>query len=223
MRSATILIEENNAKREMLNEENLALYEEFLLYIRTDLRVDEQAGEEVLMDLLDHLLESQDEGKTGLDLFGERPQSYADELIEALPTERKRNVAVFVLSQLLSLAGWFSIVFGVINVVLSFFKEVDSSIPLGNLLVILGAVALFSLSGVWVMFKIIRSSLFRPKKSRIMEYVKAGLFGAAAFGLIMLLAWVVPEFGPVIQLQWWLYVLIGLALMGAAKLIDRVK
>lgn len=52
---------------------------------------------------------------------------------------------------------------------------------------------------------------------------KAGLFGAATFGIIMLMAWLIPEFGPVIQLEWWVYVLIGLALMVAAKLIGRVK
>ena len=223
MRTAETLIEENNVKRELLNEENLGLYEEFLLYIRTDLRVDEQAGEEVLMDLLDHLLEAQEEGKTGWDLFGARPQVYADELIDALPKEKKRNVAVFVLSQVLGLAGWFSIAYGIIYVALSFFREVDTAIPLGSILMILGAVVVVSLTAVSLIIKMIRSALFRPKKKRGVEYVKVGLYGAGSFAVIMLLAWLLPEFGPVIRLQWWMFVLIGLALLAANKIIDRVK
>ncbi|WP_033541442.1 DUF1129 family protein [Planococcus sp. CAU13] len=223
MRTAASLIAENNEKREMLNNENLALYEEFLLYIRTDLRVAEQAGEEVLMDLLDHLLEAQEEGRTGSNLFGDNPQEYADEVIEALPREKKRNAAVFIFSQLLSLAGWFSIAYGAVYILLSFFTEVDTAISLGNILILLTTGAFVAFFAVWLIFKMLRSSLFRPKKSQTMEYVKAGLLGATAFGIIMLLAWLIPEFGPVIRLNWWVYVLIGLALMGAAKVIERVK
>lgn len=223
MRTAATLIEENNEKRERLNDENLALYEEFLLWIRTDLRVDEQAGEEVLMDLLDHLLESQEEGKSGKELFGDRPQDYADELIEALPREKKRNAAIFIFSQFLSLAGWFSIAYGAVYIVLSFFTEVDTEIALGSILTLLTTVAFAAFLAIWMIFKMMRSTLFRPKKSRTQEYLKAGLFGAAAFGIIVLLVWLIPEFGPVLQLEWWVYVLIGVALIAMAKLIDRVK
>ncbi|MFD1032847.1 DUF1129 family protein [Metaplanococcus flavidus] len=223
MRSAEVLIEENNQKRELLNKENLTLYEEFLLYIRIDLRVDEQAGEEVLMDLLDHLLEAQEEDKEASDLFGESPQAYANEVIEALPKEKKRNVALFIFSQVLSLAGWFSIMFGVVTLIMSFFQEVDSSIPLGNILVIFGSVVVFSLSAVSVVFKIVRTTLFGPKKKRVLGYVKAGLFGGSAVGLIILLAWIVPDFGPVIRLEWWVYVLSGLMLLGVYKLMGRMK
>lgn len=223
MRTAETLIEENNENRALLNEKNLELYEEFLLYIRTDLRVDERAGEEVLMDLLDHLLEAQKEEKTGWNLFGDSPQAYADELIDALPKEKKRNVAVFILCQVLGLAGWFSITFGVIYVSFSFFREVDTAISLGNILLILGAVALISLSAVSFIFKMISSTLFLPKKKRSSEYVKAGLFGAATFAVIMLLVWLIPEFGPVIRLQWWMYLLLGVVLLVINKLIDRLK
>lgn len=223
MRSAAVLIEENNQKRELLNDENLGLYEEFLLYIRTDLRVDEQAGEEVLMDLLDHLLEAQEEDKAATDLFGESPQVYANELIEALPNEKKRNAALFIFSQVLSIAGWFSIMFGVVTLIMSFFQEVDNSIPLGNILVILGSVVVFSLSAVSIVFKIVRTTLFASKKKRVLGYVKAGLFGGGAVGLIMLLAWIVPDFGPMIRLEWWVYVLSGLVLLVVYKLLGRMK
>lgn len=61
MRDTKRLIEENNQKRKLLSDGNLELYEDFLIYIRTDLRVAEHEGEELLMELLDHMLEAQHE------------------------------------------------------------------------------------------------------------------------------------------------------------------
>ncbi|UTI85476.1 hypothetical protein NIT60_01840 [Mammaliicoccus sciuri] len=39
-------------------EADLEVYEDFLLYVRTDLRVNEHESEVILMDVLDHLLEA---------------------------------------------------------------------------------------------------------------------------------------------------------------------
>src|SRR5690606_34397904 len=122
MRMTDELIEQNNNKREDLNEENLAVYEDFLVYVRTDLRIDEHASEEVLMDLLDHLLEGQQYGKSAAEVFGSNPKAYADELIENLPREKKRSSALFAISQAAGLAGWFSLTYGVINLLISLFK-----------------------------------------------------------------------------------------------------
>ncbi len=87
------LIELNNEKREALSERNQQVYEDFLLYFRTDLRIAEQQAEELLMDILDHLLEAEKEGKTAYDLFGENPKAYAEELIAHLPREKKEAPA----------------------------------------------------------------------------------------------------------------------------------
>lgn len=217
---ATDLIEQNNLKREDLNEENLAVYEDFLLYLRTDLRVDEQASEEVLMDVLDHLLEAQEHGKTAAEVFGNRPQEWADELLENLPREKKRNVAAFVFSQVLGLAGWFSLTYGVIDFLLSLFTPVDNTASLSGLLITFGTVVLVGFAVVVLLFKIIRSTLFQPQKKLRAGYLKAGIIGAAAFAIIVSSAWLIPDFGPVIQIEWWVYAACGLAFLAAAKIFS---
>lgn len=58
------LIKLNNKKREKLNEENLKYYEDMLVYLRLSFLKSEQETEELLNELLDHLLEAQEEGKT---------------------------------------------------------------------------------------------------------------------------------------------------------------
>ena len=83
------LVRENNQKQKLLTKENEKLYSDFLLYIRTNFNVSEQEGEEILMDILDHLLAAQEEGRTAEDLFGDDPKAYADELIELLPSPKK--------------------------------------------------------------------------------------------------------------------------------------
>lgn len=222
MRKTAELIEENNWKRELLHPENEKIYNDFLLYVRTDLRVDEHAGEEILMDLLDHLMEAQEEGKTATDLFGESPQQYADEVISNLPRENRRNVTWFVSAQIVNLAGWFITVFGLVNLIMSFFKPVNSGIPVGTLLIILLSVVMVAFVGVSVIFRIVRSTLFQEKSQKWKEYVKAGLYGAAAFGFIYAAAWLFEDVGPVIKLEWWVSLLIGLSLLAISKLMSKV-
>ena len=221
MRKTVELIEENNHKRELLNVENEKVYEDLLLYLRTDLRIDEHAGEEILMDLLDHLVEAQEDGKSAKELFGESPQKYADELIENLPSQKRRNVFLFSASQVLSLTGWFAASFGIVSLIVSFFRPVDNSIALGNLLLMLLSVILVSFVGVSVIFKIIRSSVFQEEKKKWQAYVKAGLYGATAFACVVLIAWLFQDFGPVVKLEWWIFLLFGLVFLVISKLMYK--
>lgn len=220
MRMTDELIEQNNNKREDLNEENLAVYEDFLVYVRTDLRIDEHASEEVLMDFLDHLLEGQQYGKSAAEVFGSNPKAYADELIENLPREKKRSSALFAISQVAGLAGWFSLTYGIVNVLLSLFKPVETDVSLGHLLSLLVVIMGIGFVGVVLFFKIIRSTLFKAKKKPLGGYVKAGLAGAGAFAVMMLAIILIPEFGPVISIEWWMYTIGGLLLLAASKIIS---
>ncbi|QQN86536.1 DUF1129 family protein [Bacillus toyonensis] len=80
------MIKVNNEKRKLLTKENELAYGNILVYIRCS-NVPEQQSEELLLEILDHLLESQKEGKTAYDIFGDDLQAYCDELITALPKQ----------------------------------------------------------------------------------------------------------------------------------------
>ncbi|MFE7063821.1 DUF1129 family protein [Sutcliffiella sp. NPDC057660] len=216
-------IEENNEKRELLNKENLKLYEDLLLYIRTDLRIAEREGEELLLELLDHLLIAQQDGKSASILFGDDPRTYAEELISGLPSEKKRKAIPFILSQVASSLAWFGLILGLVHLILPRFVEVRDVISLGNLMILAVAVIMFSGLGVNVIFKLMRSTLFKEKKEQRRAYWKAGLFGAAGMALIMLVTWIAPDFGPNLDLEWWVYLVSGGVFFLMSKLLQRVS
>lgn len=223
MRETTELIEENNHKRDLLNPENEQVYENLLLYIRTDLRVDEHAGEEILMDLLDHLLEAQENGKDAADLFGDSPQAYADEIIANLPNQKRRNVFWLIASGITGLAGWFAITYGIINAVVSFFTDRDSDMAIGSIILILLSISLIGSISIKILFNIIRSSVFKPKKQKWKMYMAAGLYGMAAFALILGVAFLFDGIGPFIHVEWWIFLLIGIMLVLISKGMSRLS
>jgi uncharacterized membrane-anchored protein len=216
-------IEENNEKRELLKEENLKIYEDFLVYFRSDLRIAEREAEELLLELLDHLLIAQQEGRPASALLGEDPRAYADELISGLPREKKKNVLTFVGSQIVASLGWFSLVIGLVHLILPRFTDVREVMTLGNMLLLALAVMFLSGLGVNIMFKLIRSTLFKEKKQQRSAYWKAGVFGGGSFALIMLVAWLTPEFGPTLNLDWWIYLGTGGVLVLGSKVHGSIS
>src|SRR5699024_6093856 len=90
------MIQLNNEKRKQLNEENLKDYEDMLTYIRLTTTKSEQQTEEILLELLDHALIAQEEGKTIRDVFGDDLKAYSQGLIEEIPEETKKKQLKFV-------------------------------------------------------------------------------------------------------------------------------
>lgn len=106
------LIEENKRKRELLTPENKQYYSDMLIYIRLNLSLSEQQSEEVLMEMLDHLLDGQKEGKSARDIFGNDPKGFADDIIENLPKGNKREIFPFLCGIVLHLISWMLIIRG---------------------------------------------------------------------------------------------------------------
>lgn len=99
------LIELNNQKRKLLTTENETAYSDMLIYIRLA-KVPEYHAEELLIEILDHLIEAQQEEKTAYDIFGDDLQAYCDELIAALPKLslwEQLSIPLFITSYLLAI------------------------------------------------------------------------------------------------------------------------
>lgn len=58
----------NNERRKQLTKENKAYYEDMLVYLRTS-RIPAKKTEELLLEMPDHLLTAQKEGKRAEDVF----------------------------------------------------------------------------------------------------------------------------------------------------------
>ncbi|MEI3890493.1 MULTISPECIES: DUF1048 domain-containing protein [Bacillus] len=76
------MVKLNNEKRKLLTAENEAAYGDMLIYLRLT-NVPQKQMEELLLEILDHLLEAQEYGKNAHDIFGEDLKAYCDELINS--------------------------------------------------------------------------------------------------------------------------------------------
>lgn len=206
---AKLLIEENNKKRKLLTKENEAYYDDLLVYIRLHFSLSEQQSEEVLMEMLDHLIEGQKEGKTAKDIFGDDPLSYTDEIIELLPKEKKRNIIPFVGGIVVNIMSWVLIIRGIILVVFSQFTEVNTDINLLGATVVALAIGIFIIINIWFMLKLTKSSLFNEKRSLKKNMLKVGLFAAVSMAVVLVIAKFTPDIGPSFTFNWWVSIIFG--------------
>ncbi|VEF49106.1 membrane protein [Bacillus freudenreichii] len=203
------LIEENNRKRELLTPENGTYYSDMLIYIRLQWSLSEQQSEEVLMEMLDHLLDGQEEGKTAKDIFGDDPKSFANEIIEQLPHEKKRTVIPFVAAIGGNIVSWVLMIRGILILVLSYFTEVNTEINLFVTALVSLMIACFVVLTTWYILKLVNNTLFKENRNDKVNMLKAGLVGAAGMGAVLLTAKLTPEIGPSIDFPWWVSLLAG--------------
>jgi uncharacterized membrane-anchored protein len=221
MLEAKQLIQMNNKNRTGLTPENEKYYDDFLIYIRLQLTVSAQQSEEVLMEILDHLLEEQQEGKSAKMIFGEDPKAFADEIIENLPGEKKRDAIMFVSSLALNLLGIFLIMRGMMLGLISLFKDVSDVVyPVTSGIIAL-SILCSSLLGVVVIFRIISKSLFQENDTKKKDSLKAGMFGVLAMGFILSLTYLLPDIGPSFEFTWYASCIAGAVLAGVPWLLKR--
>lgn len=221
MIEAKQLIELNNRRRTELTSENEKYYSDFLAYIRLQLFLSEQQSEEILMEILDHLIEGQNEGKTAREIFGDDPKAFADELIEQIPKENKQNLVRFFSSIVLGLVSYFFMIRGVVILLIGFFKHVDIVVyPVKSAVVSLLIITI-SLASIGPIFKTITRSLFSEKKNEIVDSMKAGLIGMAGMGIILVASQFFPEIGPKFNFPWYASLITGGLVWGASRLLKN--
>lgn len=215
------LIRENNERRQHLTEENEQYYTNLLVYIRSKFLLSERATEELLMEMLEHLLEGQQDGKSAEELFGGDPRAYADELIGQMPKEKKKNQVLFGVQLAISVLSWMVLARGAVLGVLSFFQPVDEHLYLVSTAALLAAVLLIVAVGVIVLMKVLNKTAFKKKKSTWKVAIAGGFSGIVVFGLFMGIAFFFKDKGPVIELPWVASLLVGFVLLLVSQWIAR--
>lgn len=213
------IIQQNNEKRKLLTPENETFYENMLVYIRTNAFCNERATEEVLLEMLDHLLEAQKEGKMAEEVFGKSPQLLAEEIIETLPKESWKDTAEFSLEIILTLFGWFLVSWGILPLI----RQTDQTIHLGSLIVssllLIGIALIF----IYLIFGIIRKNAFDDKKEKRKATwiygVLVGLILVVGFGIVLL----IEPFGPTVQITYYTAFGLGCFFILTTYLLKRMR
>ncbi|TDM12238.1 DUF1129 family protein [Macrococcus lamae] len=209
------LIELNNIKRKQLTPENLKMYEKVLVYLRTEWKLSNRHTEEVLNDLLDHLLESQRNGVTTEEFFGDNPETFAKDLVEELPEENKRSLMSFVSSLFLISLGFLVFAYGFSNMIISFFHKPQVSENLIGF--VTGYLIGFMLFLLFLnyLLKAIQKDEFQPEKNwfnKVMNFLFLWFICAIIFAAFIL-PMVLIKVGPSIFIPWYIAMPIGVIII----------
>lgn len=205
------IIQLNNDKRQELNPENLKYYEDMLVYIRLSYTKSEQETEEILLELLEHLLEAQNEGKSAREVFGEDPRQYADQIVGEIPKMVSKERLSFGAMIIFYFLGASALAAGVFKLVLYIIgkSSLTTEIYLGSVLLktVISLPLAFLL--LYALLEYIRWSLFR-NINKVLEFMIFWLFGLISIGFFIGLNYFTPQFGPL--WQWPFY---GSLILGA--------
>ncbi|QGH32962.1 DUF1129 family protein [Gracilibacillus salitolerans] len=218
------LIAENNEKRKLLNKENKKIYEDMLMYVRLSYNKSEAETEEVLMELLDHLLILQHEGREASELFGTDPKKYADEIVGELPQTITKKVLMLFFMGVFYFLGVAAFINGLVSTILYFgFGQLESikTYYIGSLsintLLSLGIAFLV----VYSVIRYFRWSCFK-NISKIFELLFTGvIFGALPFGIFLALFYFMPPFGPSITIEVYWLIIIGICFYVLGSVFKR--
>uniref|UniRef100_C5D3X7 DUF1129 domain-containing protein n=1 Tax=Geobacillus sp. (strain WCH70) TaxID=471223 RepID=C5D3X7_GEOSW len=215
----------NNEKRKQLNEHNRNYYEDMLVYIRSHLLLSEQQSEELLMELLDHLLEAQKHGKSAEDVFGKDPKAYCDELIGQLPKEKRRNIYAFIGYLMIQLFALITLATGAVELVAELFTDVDDTVYLGKAFVLFVIECAVILLVVALVMLSVRKSVFCDVLSTFGSKVKEFLVVLFAFclviGMFVLVERLIPEFGYRIEAGGMVRILFGLFVLAMTWSLNK--
>ncbi|MEN1968361.1 DUF1129 family protein [Lentibacillus sp. N15] len=223
--NAKELIALNNEKREHLNEENLALYEEMLVYIRLNFNKSEQQTEEILLELLDHILQAQAEGRSAKQVFGNDPKAYCQELIGELPEESKKEQIPFITHIVLQFLGIIALVTGILQPALYYLFDLGTntiSISLGKGLVTVLFYIVLLFSFILFIFKWIKRTSFKEKQpKKWVEFLQLWVICMIDICLFVFVPKLIPAFGNVVSLSAFWFAIIGAILYGSSYLFKR--
>lgn len=212
----------NNEYREKLTPENKKYYENLLVYIRLNCTKSEQETEEILFEILEHLLEAQKEGKSPEEIFGDDPKAYADEIIGEIPKAVIREQFKSVTGAILTFLGSGALSAGVIYLIINLFKDqyTTFSFVLGSGIVKTIIDILIAYIAILVIFKLIRATVFKNQKKWIQLLQVYSTF-LISIGLFLIPLFLIPTFGPIITLPIWTLIPAGGILLLAGLLINR--
>lgn len=219
------LIQENNRKRELLNEENEKYYSGLLIYIRTSFNKSEQETEETLMEVLDHLLEAQAEGRTAEEVFGHDPKAYAQEIVGELPTALPKEIVKLLFMSGSIFLGVFSFTSGLLATILSYGFNIGEPVyhfKLGSLAVGVAASLLAVYLFVYLLLNYIRRAAFREVNKR-KELILSFLIGGGSCGLFVAGLYFLPSFGASIDIPVYWLIPVGAVLYGIGKWLEKKK
>ncbi|GEP83836.1 membrane protein [Staphylococcus piscifermentans] len=215
-KSTEQLMRENNVKSLHLNNTDREIFENYMTYIRADLRVNPHDSEVMLNRILKHLLKAENKGMLAMDFFNHNPKAHAVRTIKELKNETVQNIFKYIWHHILFLLGIFCFFKGFIGFFIGEKPLYLYTFPI-TLLAGLFIIFLF----VWWTFKTVQIQAFNNSNwVWLLTY-------AIIFAIVALLFYVVyiPQsflaFGPHVKIANWTFIIISFIITPLAFYVDH--
>ncbi|PKG22119.1 DUF1129 family protein [Niallia nealsonii] len=218
--NAKELIQLNNRKSKVLTKENEEYYGKMLVYIRTSIGISEQQSEELLMELLDHIIEAQNEGRSAEDVFGENPSAYCNEIIKQLPKEPGKSTGFFIVFLLLQLAGLIALINGIGDVLIHYFKNNNQTVYIGTTFVAFFILVVIIFLDVFLILKWLQQSVYKVS-NKVKDFFSIFFIVIISLLGMIFLPRFIPPFGYAIEVGGFVYLIFGAATLIISKWLDH--
>lgn len=216
MKSTQKLTRENNVKALRLNNTDREIFENYMNYVRADVRVNHHDSEKMLNRVLKQLLSAEDEGLMALDFFDHDPKAHAIKELKALPNETIRNIFKYIMNHILLILGIFAFLKGFIGFFVGFNRIYLYTFPIS---LILGIILIFLF--IWLIFKTIQLQCFsRPRWVWLFTYASVIILLILFFYTLF-----IPQsflaVGPAIYIDNWVFIILSFILIPLALILDH--
>ncbi|MFD2617062.1 DUF1129 family protein [Terrilactibacillus laevilacticus] len=211
--SSQDMVEKNNFLRKQLTDENEKYYGDMMVYIRLS-NINDRAGEELLLELLDHLITAQENGQTAQEIFGDDPESYCREIIDGLPKRNKATIIQYFWIIGLGIVSWGLIANGAFDLLGYIWPILKSKMSIIN-------TGLNFLTGYIVVFGILYLMKKEVYKSKVWFLLAIILWGAAIF-VPLFISIKLAAYDIKISIPFWLSFILGIAgILTSNRLIKK--
>lgn len=214
------MIRENNRLQEQMTPSNLKYYEDMVIYIRTS-PVNEMRGEELLLEIGQHLLEAQRNGKSAEELFGSEPVAYCEELVQNLPKQTGLSQLQYIIMIPWVALTWFFFAQALIGFVTQWTGgsvEKVSQVRVSTLVLIA--------AGAYILIKLIMNFMnretFKPEENKRKINIRGmGIYTAVAVVILMIGVWLGRALPVLVIPPWGSLVIFIIGLIGTKLLFFR--
>ncbi|PTU87428.1 hypothetical protein BUZ62_04525 [Staphylococcus pasteuri] len=218
MKSTAQLAKENNVKSLRLNNTDREIFENYMIYIRSDLSVNPHDSEVMLNRILKHLISAEGKGMLAMEFFNHNPKMHAKMQLKELPNETVKNIFKYIYQHFVLLIGIFCFLKGFIG----FFIGGDSNylyLYTFPITVIVGLFIIFLF--IWMIFKTIQLQCFNNSNwVWLLTYAVIALLIVALFYVFF-----IPQsflaFGPYINVSNWSFIIISAIITPISFYIDH--
>lgn len=214
------MIRENNRLQEQMTPSNLKYYEDMVIYIRTS-PVNEIQGEELLLEIGQHLLEAQRNSKSAEEVFGSEPVTYCEKLVQNLPKQKGLSQLQYNIMIPWVALTWFFFAQALMGFVTQWTGgsvEKVSQVRVSTLVLIA--------AGAYILIKLIMNFMnretFEPEENKRKINIRGmGIYTAVAVVILMMGVWLGRALPVLVIPPWGSLVLFIIGLIGTKLLFFR--